>query len=576
MSQGLVLGPPAAQRFPNGTTVIPLGGVQVSDGIVVANNRFTMAETGNYWMPVTLAAVGANSDRNYTLELVNVTTGVTVQSLSSLIATVEGDYTTVYMAFNVANPAHEFEFRLTCNDTIALNAITLRANGFFAMPQSYLASSVLSDAIQRTSAGTNFFAAAGTSAYQLAVTGDPNPRLEVFASGEMRWGSGAAAADIVLARNAASSLLLTTTSSPANGQLTFQERGGPGTTTLFMAFLPHTGDATNQPFHIGMENFANVVGPRQNPTVAMGFNFSPGGLVVAGQPGIGLRIEEAFESPAATFLAEFHLEYMTSGGVGLRAFSFAANRATDVLNISSRGDAFSFNRRSDNVQVYNMNLTNGVFSLALSGSQFQKDNNNEHWLTQHNAANTNFIGLIHANAQDIVQLQGQNGLGALSSGNFAVGGSGNTAADLWQAGTNTLFITNGTVPPTTNTFGTLISSQNRIANAPGLSITSGSPAYTVRIGDISNFWRGANVVAAASITPSGNSFHVTGNTNIDTITVASIPDGTVIWLIFDGTPTVGDGTGNLILAGNLVAAANTTLTLMKDGANWIELARSAN
>jgi hypothetical protein len=46
-------------------------------------------------------------------------------------------------------------------------------------------------------------------------------------------------------------------------------------------------------------------------------------------------------------------------------------------------------------------------------------------------------------------------------------------------------------------------------------------------------------------------------------------------LIFDGTPTVTDG-GNLKLNGNFSATADSTLTLIYDGSNWYETARSAN
>ncbi len=84
---------------------------------------------------------------------------------------------------------------------------------------------------------------------------------------------------------------------------------------------------------------------------------------------------------------------------------------------------------------------------------------------------------------------------------------------------------------------------------------------------------GAAVASAATITPTGNTFHVTGTTNIDNVTIMAA--GTRITLIFDGILTVGDA-GNLKLAGAFVTTADDTLMLASDGTNWFEIARSIN
>lgn len=88
--------------------------------------------------------------------------------------------------------------------------------------------------------------------------------------------------------------------------------------------------------------------------------------------------------------------------------------------------------------------------------------------------------------------------------------------------------------------------------------------------------KGAALVAAAALTPGeGNYFVVSGNTGITSITAAARDNGRIIVLHFSGTPTITDGS-NLIMAGNLVASADDTLTLVCDGTNWIEIARSVN
>lgn len=110
-------------------------------------------------------------------------------------------------------------------------------------------------------------------------------------------------------------------------------------------------------------------------------------------------------------------------------------------------------------------------------------------------------------------------------------------------------------------------------------ITSGAPTnlrFTPRPG------RGSDITAAATVAipVDGTTFHVTGNTNVTNgITVNPWDNGRTVTLIFEGTPTVSD-TGTSKLNGNFVAAGTTndfdTLTLVCDGTNWTEVARSAN
>ncbi len=72
----------------------------------------------------------------------------------------------------------------------------------------------------------------------------------------------------------------------------------------------------------------------------------------------------------------------------------------------------------------------------------------------------------------------------------------------------------------------------------------------------------------------GEFFIITGTTNITGITASWV--GHRITLKFDGALTVVDASKNLQLAGNFVTAANSTITLVCDGATWFEVGRSAN
>lgn len=87
---------------------------------------------------------------------------------------------------------------------------------------------------------------------------------------------------------------------------------------------------------------------------------------------------------------------------------------------------------------------------------------------------------------------------------------------------------------------------------------------------------GSSVASAAALPlPTGRVFHVTGTTNITSITSTGFGAGAVITLIFDGVLTFTDGS-NLKLAGNFVTAADSTISLVYDGTNWYELSRSVN
>lgn len=71
----------------------------------------------------------------------------------------------------------------------------------------------------------------------------------------------------------------------------------------------------------------------------------------------------------------------------------------------------------------------------------------------------------------------------------------------------------------------------------------------------------------------GSVFGVTGTTTINGI--SDFYNGRIVKLIMRAACTIGD-TGTLKLNGNLVGAANTTLSMISDGTNWYETSRSAN
>lgn len=82
------------------------------------------------------------------------------------------------------------------------------------------------------------------------------------------------------------------------------------------------------------------------------------------------------------------------------------------------------------------------------------------------------------------------------------------------------------------------------------------------------------IASAATLTlPGGPLVFVSGTTNVTGMTAGQA--GRVITLKFTGALTFTDGS-NLVLNGNFVTTADDTITLVSDGGNWIEIARSTN
>lgn len=97
--------------------------------------------------------------------------------------------------------------------------------------------------------------------------------------------------------------------------------------------------------------------------------------------------------------------------------------------------------------------------------------------------------------------------------------------------------------------------------------------------------KGIDVAAANDLTlgADGNTFVITGSTQINAITILPFEAGSVINLIFTGSPTVkhntagGGGTAAIFLSGSLDFAAlnNSVLSLVYDGTQWQEISRKA-
>lgn len=139
----------------------------------------------------------------------------------------------------------------------------------------------------------------------------------------------------------------------------------------------------------------------------------------------------------------------------------------------------------------------------------------------------------------------------------------------------------------TNTF------SNGITETSGAVMLGGTLAQNTTITGAGNYLRlsggrwqpakGASVTAANNLTlgNDGNTFPISGNTQINAITTTNWQAGSVVNLIFSGTPTVkhntsgGAGTAVIDMAGDAdwTAGAGDVLTLLYDGTYWHETTR---
>ncbi len=127
-------------------------------------------------------------------------------------------------------------------------------------------------------------------------------------------------------------------------------------------------------------------------------------------------------------------------------------------------------------------------------------------------------------------------------------------------------------------------SANAAGSDAGLTADVAFARHAANVGKVTNgstscrflMGGGAAVASADPLpAPTGSVFHVTGTTGFTNITTTGLGTGVMFTMIFDDALTVTDG-GNLKLAGNFTTTADDTLTVVFDGTNFYEIARSVN
>ncbi len=152
---------------------------------------------------------------------------------------------------------------------------------------------------------------------------------------------------------------------------------------------------------------------------------------------------------------------------------------------------------------------------------------------------------------------------------------------------NTLYLGNGTSNILFGTWKNPYDGKTVTLDYQGLILSASNPLIN---GGRLQQKQGADVASAnnLSLGTDGNTFEITGNTQINLIANSNWQNGSEITLLFSGTPTVKNNFGtsgsniNIILAGgaDFVATANDVLKLqlveIGGTAMWVEVGRSVN
>jgi polygalacturonase len=149
-------------------------------------------------------------------------------------------------------------------------------------------------------------------------------------------------------------------------------------------------------------------------------------------------------------------------------------------------------------------------------------------------------------------------------------------------GSRFISITGGSAYGSDQSYGIQLSSGHRNVNVTGVDLQNNGLGSVNGYSSQAMFSNciiqgAANVASASTVIPiSGYDYtYITGTTNINNVSAGSRV-GQVITLQFQNALTVSDAVGNLQLSGNFTTTTDDTLTLMYNGAGWVEIARSTN
>ncbi len=279
---------------------------------------------------------------------------------------------------------------------------------------------------------------------------------------------------------------------------------------------------------------------------------------------------------------------VTRGGLN-NGIHMGGQRITLVGNIAYGATQYGIVMRPDTgvgddcIMSGNVSYNNGVSGFWIEACNSGSVSNN---VSRNNVGNGYAIDACNGVAftGNIARTNGQDGFrtgtasayltftGNVGRGNTSDGFEMNNLTDSVVVGNvfveNTGFGVNRSGTEARN-----IVSNNKVRSNTAGQIASTFPT-TTRINDNdTNTTRQVPSATALVLPPDGEYFYITGTTAITSIAASFA--GRRVTLEFNDVVTVTDGS-NLSLAGNFVSAFKAALTIISDGAKWLECSRSVN
>lgn len=257
--------------------------------------------------------------------------------------------------------------------------------------------------------------------------------------------------------------------------------------------------------------------------------------------------------------------YVTQAAAGTQAVNQIPYYTATARRITKGEAEFNYNPVGDVLNVRNITVGDGTTGIIVSS-----DGNTQITFDQASS------GLLMTTTAGEISMSNANG-------SVIVTGAGSTSVTAGNGGDLFLTVSSGAGHLDFNTVAGNADFTGVTGDIllPGNASFSGGKLLMARA-----IMQAMSTTAAAGdlTVPNANMIEITGNTQINAITVTGLQAGYTFSLSFTGTPTVknntagGAGTAVILLAGgaDFVASANDVLTLFWNGAVFLEVSRSVN
>lgn len=150
------------------------------------------------------------------------------------------------------------------------------------------------------------------------------------------------------------------------GMIAWTQDLGPNAGYYQMRITPSEVGASVSSFQFGTTAYSNVTGSRLNQVYSCGWNMAAGGggVVIAGEPAMGLGFESHYAPGGGGPYMEHHTYYVTAAGVQRRPMTWLFNKTTGEVQGVMSGDRLTFQVDAGSLQT--MVIQHGVSPVTIT------------------------------------------------------------------------------------------------------------------------------------------------------------------------------------------------------------------